>query len=274
MNDRPPEAMRPIGSVILDLDGVVYLGSTPIPGSAGIVRDLQEDGWQVLFATNNSTKTPESIAEVLRVRAELLIDPGTVITSGMAAADHLSNSGVSIVSVVGSTELEATLRRAGFTIVDHQSAEAVVVGLDRNLTDETVLAAASAIRAGALFVATNTDITFPTPDGPVPGAGQTVAAVAAASDSRFVACGKPHDPMIRLVSRMLTTDQVWMVGDRPETDIAFAQRAGWRSVLTLTGVTTSSADVPEELMPDDVVGSLSDLRSVLPSREYITSSEG
>ncbi len=263
-----------IGTIVLDLDGVVYLGSEPIPQAAETITSLMDLGWQILFATNNSTKTPESVAGVLRDRAGLTIDPSTIVTSGMAAGSYLNGQGLTSAYVVGSHQLEDTLRVAGISVTDHLSAEAVVVGLDRSVTYEKLDMAARAIRRGAAFVATNTDATFPTPNGQSPGAGTIVAAVSKAAGIEPVACGKPHQPMARLVSSQVAFDDVWMVGDRPETDIAFAKEAGWRSVLTLSGVTATTEDVPAPLMPDHVIGTIADLPGILTRSSENPSDEG
>jgi 4-nitrophenyl phosphatase len=114
-----------------------------------------------------------------------------------------------------------------------------------------------------MFIATNTDATFPTPDGPMPGAGATVQTIADATGSPFVVCGKPNEPMAQLVRSRLETDNVWMIGDRLETDIALAKYAGWTSVLTLTGVTPMMPEFPEGLVPDHVIASVADLPQVL-----------
>lgn len=254
---------RTEGTVVFDLDGVVYLGSTPIEGAGDAIRTLQDRGWQILFATNNSTKTPESVCAVLAQRAGVVVDPSSVITSGMAAAAYLGEVGIESAFVVGAPELATAVIQGGIAVVDHIAAQAVVVGLDRSLSDATIERASSAIREGALFVATNTDATYPTPDGEAPGAGTTVAAVQDATGATFVACGKPHPPMARLVSRQITSDCVWMVGDRLETDIAFAKQAGWRSVLTLSGVTSGSADIPADLIPDHIIDSIVDLPRIV-----------
>lgn len=264
----------PIGTVVLDLDGVVYLGSTPIPGAGKAISNLHRDGWQVIFATNNSTKTPHSIVAVLAERSHLEVEHDSVITSGMAAAAHLTDQGSTSAFVVGSSQLTDTIRGAGITITDHKAADAVVVGLDRSLTYDTIARAASAIRGGAVFVATNTDVTFPTADGLVPGAGTVVAAIEAASGTTPVACGKPHDPMTRLITRMLASENVWMVGDRPETDIALAKRAGWKSVLALTGVTGATDEIPSEFRPDHVIDSIRDLGTVVSGTDGIDTDEG
>jgi 4-nitrophenyl phosphatase len=251
------------GTVVFDLDGVVYLGSTPIQGAGDAIRILQDRGWQILFATNNSTKTPESVCAILKERAGVVVDPSSVITSGMAAAAYLDEAGIDSAFVVGAPELATAVVQAGIAVVDHVAAQAVVVGLDRSLSDATIEQASSAIREGALFVATNTDATYPTPDGEAPGAGATVAAIADATGATFVVCGKPHSPMARLVSRQVTSDCVWMIGDRLETDIAFAKQAGWRSVLALSGVTSGSADIPAGLTPDHIIDTIADLPRIV-----------
>jgi 4-nitrophenyl phosphatase len=251
------------GTVVFDLDGVVYLGTTPISGATATIRTLSDDGWQILFATNNSAATAESVVQVLTERATLAVQPSTIITSAMATVSYLEQERVASAFIIGSRQLEDTIRSGGVAIVESIDADAVIVGLDRSLTEVTIDRACQAVRRGALFVATNTDATFPTPDGPSAGAGTTVDAIAKASGSSFVVCGKPHEPMVELVSSQLTSDNVWMVGDRLETDIAFAKQGRWTSVLTLSGVTKKCDEFPEGLEPDFVIDSIIDLPDVL-----------
>ncbi|GMR01755.1 MAG: HAD-IIA family hydrolase [Acidimicrobiia bacterium] len=248
---------------MFDLDGVVYVGSVPVDGAASAMLELRDRGWQLLFATNNSSKTPTSVTEVLRDRAGISVDPSAVITSGMAAAVYLRNNGLESAYVLGSPQLKDTVETYGVAVVESSTPDAVLVGLDRSLTYDKIDQAARAVRNGAAFVATNTDPTFPTSTGEVPGAGTIVAAVATASGSRFVTCGKPERPMIDLVSERIVTERVVMVGDRPETDTAFAIAAGWESVLTLTGVTATADDIPRHLVPNHVVASVAELPGIL-----------
>jgi 4-nitrophenyl phosphatase len=251
------------GTVVFDLDGVVYLGTTPISGATDTIRALSDDGWQILFATNNSEATAESVAQILTERATLAVQPSAIITSAMATVRYLQRECVASAFVIGSRQLEDTIRSGGVVIVESVDADAVIVGLDRSLTEATIDRACQAIRRGAVFVATNTDRTFPTPHGPSAGAGTTVDAIADASGSSFVVCGKPHEPMAELVASRLMSDNVWMVGDRLETDIAFAKQGGWTSVLTLSGVTDKGVEFPEGLEPDFVVDSIAELPDVL-----------
>ena len=262
------------GAIVFDLDGVVYLGSTPIPGASGAIASLRDLGWQILFATNNSTKTPETIVQVLEDRAGISVASSTIITSGMATVSYLNDLGAESALVVGSPQLRETVQRGNISIVENGAADAVVVGLMRSLTQEIIERAAQAIRGGAAFVATNTDESFPTPNGPVPGAGATVRAVADAAKRPFVVCGKPEEPMVKLVSRKLESNNVWMVGDRLETDIAFAKRAGWGSVLTLSGIATAESITSTAPEPDLIIDSIADLPHLLADASKNNDDEG
>jgi len=252
-----------IGTIVLDLDGVVYLGSSAIEGAASTISELTQRGWQLLYATNNSTKTPELVAEVLGDRVGVEVDPGSIVTSGMAAASYLAANGLESAYVIGSPQLEATVRAEGIVVTDSERADAVVVGFDSSVTNDKIEKASRAVKRGAVFVATNTDLTFPTSRGEVPGTGVIVASVAEASGSKCVICGKPGRPMCELITQKVETNRVIMVGDRPETDVAFAQASGWESVLTLTGVTMSSDGIPPQFTPDRVVASIADLNGIL-----------
>jgi 4-nitrophenyl phosphatase len=251
------------GTVIFDLDGVIYLGPSTITGAPQALATLFGTGWQILFATNNSAATPISVARHLSERVSLTIDPTTIMTSATATATYLIGQRLTSALVVGSQQLEDTIRASGVSIVGPEEAAAVVVGRDTSLNQATIDTACLAISEGARFVATNTDATFPTPDGPVAGAGETVDTIAAASGEPFVVCGKPHQPMVELVAAQVSSDNVWMIGDRLETDVAFAKQANWISVLTLSGVTQSGTEFPEGLVPDFVIDSIADLPTLL-----------
>ncbi len=254
---------RAAGTIVFDLDGVVYLGSSPIEGAAATISTLTTCGWQLLYATNNSTKTPESVSRLLRDRVGVDVDPRSIVTSGMAATSYLVANGLESAYVIGSRELVETLRAEGIVVTNSENVDAVVVGFDPLLTHEKIERASRAVNQDAVFVATNTDATFPTPRGEVPGTGVIVAAIVEDSGRTYVTCGKPERPMYELINQRARADRIIMVGDRPETDVAFALVSGWESVLTLSGVTASLRDVPERFTPDRVVESIADLRGIL-----------
>lgn len=247
------------GNVVLDLDGVVFLGPDAIPGAGSALARLADAGWRVLFATNNATRSVATITARIANQTGFPADPALVVTSAIAASELVTERDQPVLAV-GEQGLLDTLTEADVRLTeDPGSAATVIVGLDRGFSYERLRNASSAIRAGARFIATNTDVTFPTPDGQVPGAGSIVAAVAAAAGVQPEVAGKPHAPMIRAVSERLGPGETWMVGDRPETDLAFARAAGWGSVLTLTGVTSDPSTVPAEWRPDLVTESLQTL---------------
>lgn len=241
-------------NIICDIDGVVYRGDRLLPGADRALRRLREAGAGLWFATNNSIRSPESISEKIRELTGVLVPPRNIVTSSQAAV-HLLGEAAGPVMVLGGAGIHAALAEAGIPVTDDPGeAEALIVGLDRELTYRRLSRAAEAVWAGARFIATNTDPTFPVADGLEPGGGAIVAAVAAATGVEPEVAGKPHAPM-RAVLRSLGIGPAWVIGDRVDTDVALArEEPDWRSVLVLTGVSVAG-DGSEA---DHVVGDLAD----------------
>ncbi|MEA2009600.1 MAG: HAD-IIA family hydrolase [Actinomycetota bacterium] len=252
---------------VFDLDGVVYLDKAAIPGAGEALTALRNAGHQILFATNNSARAVETVIGNIAQRTGFVPDPGSVITSGLAAANLLMGDGETCL-VLGSDELAGTLSGAGIELTAEPSnATAVVVGLDLGLSYERLTRAVVAIGGGARFIATNDDPTYPMPNARYPGAGSIVAAVERATGETPIVCGKPYEPMRRLVEERIEHLDVWMVGDRPDTDLAFAAGAGWGKILVLSGVTDDHRAVPPNLEPDHAIDTIADLpRLVTPER--------
>ena len=238
---------------VLDLDGVVWLASQPIPGAPEAVARLRAAGERVVFATNNSGPV---VAEQEAKLAGLGIPAaGDVLSSAMAAA-RLVEPGERVLVCGGPGVGEAMVAR-GAVPVTGGDADVVVVGFHREFDYERLRAAARAVMRGARLLGTNDDATYPTPDGPIPGAGSLLAAVAYASGATPVVAGKPHPPMADLV-RAAGGAEGTVVGDRPDTDGVFARQLGYRFALVLTGV-TRPGDLPVDPAPDVVAGSLAAL---------------
>jgi len=255
-NDRPK-------TFVFDLDGVVYLGGVAIPGAGAALTGLRDGGHQVLFATNNSARSVSTVMGSIAERTGFVPDPGSVITSGMAAANLLKGADETCL-VLGSVELEEVLGDAEIAVTtDPMAATVVVVGLDRRLSYERLTGAVLAVNNGARLVATNSDPTFPTPRGQHPGGGAIVAAVERATGKTPIICGKPYEPMRLMVEEMVTNEEVWMIGDRADTDLALAAVAGWGKILVLTGVTSADDTLPVELVPDHTLASMADLPSLM-----------
>ena len=231
---------REIRGLILDMDGVLWLDTQAIGDLPGIFAHIARRGLQVVLATNNATRTIEQYVEKV-ASFGVQLEPWQVVNSSQAAAGYLQQrypQGGGVF-VVGMPALVETLAQAGFP---HRETEvlAVVGSMDRTVSYEKLKTATLLIRAGAHFVATNTDRTFPTPEGLAPGAGALLAALEAASDVTPVVCGKPSPRMYEMaMQRMrLNAGQVLVVGDRAETDIAGAQELGCPCALVLSGVTS------------------------------------
>jgi HAD superfamily hydrolase (TIGR01450 family) len=238
---------------VLDLDGVVWLSADPIPGAAEAVARLRAAGERVVFCTNFSGRLlaeQEAQLEDHGIPAH-----GDVLTSAMAAA-RLVEPGERVLICGGPGVAEAMEARGAIPVRDGD-ADAVAVGFHREFDYERLRIAARAVDRGARLIATNDDATLPTPDGPIPGGGALVAAVAYATGVEPVIAGKPHQPMADLVLSVGGPEGT-VVGDRPSTDGGLAARMGYRFALVLTGV-THEADLPVEPAPDLVAGSLAEL---------------
>lgn len=228
--------------VLCDLDGVVWLSREAIPGAADAVARLRGSGRRVLFVTNNSMST---IADQEAALAAIGVPAvGDVVTSAQAAAS-LVEPGERVLVCGAAGVVEAVADRGAQIVTTGDvdgDVDVVVVGLHHDFDYARLRAANRAIRRGARFVATNDDASFPTPDGPIPGAGALVAAVATASGVQPVIAGKPHPPMAALVAARcgdrFQGARTLMVGDRFSTDGRFAAELGSAFALVRTGVTT------------------------------------
>jgi 4-nitrophenyl phosphatase len=230
--------------VCCDLDGVVWRGEEPIPGSAAAVAELRANGLRVTFLTNNSSGRVVDYVDKLG-RMGIDADPADVGTSAQAAAGLIAATlpaGARVLPCAGPGVVEA-VEAAGFTVVDRAPADAVVVGWHRDFDFERLTIASDAVRAGARFVATNVDPTYPVAGGLVPGAGALVAAVATAAGVEPEVAGKPQAATVELVRRRFGPRGV-VVGDRPSTDGALAHALAWPFALVLSGVAGSAGEEP------------------------------
>ena len=242
-------APAPFPVVCCDLDGVVWRGDEPIPGSAEAIGRLRAAGTRVAFLSNNSS---QRIGELVAKLGGFGIDtdPGDVLTSALAAGELLGRelpAGARVLACAGPGVVEA-LTAAGLTAVDDGPADAVVVGWHRTFAFAGLDRASRALRHGARYVATNLDATYPIPGDLLPGAGSIVAAVSTASGRTPEVAGKPEAPTVELVRQHLGPAGL-VVGDRPSTDGALAAALGWPFALVLSGVTAAVAPPGGEAIP-------------------------
>ncbi|MDP8978167.1 MAG: HAD-IIA family hydrolase [Actinomycetota bacterium] len=224
--------------VVLDLDGVVYRHERALDGAADTVAELGRRGVGVVFVTNNATRTPREVADKLRAMG-VPADPSQVLTSALAAARMIDAPARCLV--IGERGVRAALDERGLGLVeDAAGADVVVVGWDRRLTWDQLRRATLALSAGARFVATNSDLVYPSPEGPWPGNGATLAALTAATGREPEVAGKPRAPLLTAAAGRLPEGPLLMVGDSLATDVAGAAALGWDCALVLTGVTAAS----------------------------------
>ena len=234
---------RPLG-LILDMDGVLWQDNTPIGNLPAIFEKIQKLGMHVVMATNNSTKTVTQYQERM-AGFGVEVEPWQIVTSSDAVTELLIKRfpDKGDVFVVGETGVRQALAEKGFNLVGLdtvQKVDAVVVAIDREITYQKFKEATLFIRRGAPFYGTNGDLTFPTPEGLIPGAGSFLALIQAATGVKPIIGGKPAPYLLELSLERLGTprDRTLVVGDRLETDIAGGQSAGLPSALVLSGVTT------------------------------------
>ncbi|HLY27149.1 MAG TPA: HAD-IIA family hydrolase, partial [Aggregatilineales bacterium] len=222
---------------------------------------LREHGIPYLLATNNSSKNVEEYVARLR-GIGVPVEDRNIVTSGAVTVEALGREypfGTPIY-VIGSESLTQLLTGHGFRL-DESEPRAVVIGLDRTLTYEKLRIATRAILRGAQFIGTNADHSLPTPDGPAPGAGSIIAALQVATGVAPRLMGKPEPVMFQVALERLgtTSPQTLMIGDRLETDILGGHRAGLKTALVLSGI-SSRADVDTaEARPDGVFDNLAAL---------------
>lgn len=224
--------------VMFDLDGVVYVGDTAIDGVAGQIDRLRETGAHVAFVTNNASRTPAKVAEKLE-RVGVSATPAEVVTSAQAAARVLADeygAGARIL-LLGGEGLRVALVEAGLEPVeDPQGAVAVVSGYGPDVRWRDIMRVSTLVRDGLPYVASNTDMTIPTPYGIAPGHGVLVQTISGFAGVRPTVAGKPERPLMEESVRRVGGDRPLMVGDRLDTDIEGAHAIDAPSLLVLTGV--------------------------------------
>lgn len=252
---------------LIDMDGVIYRGSAPIPGAAEFIAYLQEEEIPYLFLTNNSTYTALDVVVKLRkFHIETSVDH--VYTSAMATAAFVSRQKPGGTAfVIGEGGLLTALNEANYAITS-ESPDYVIVGEGRVLNFELAEKAHRSIAGGARLVSTNADTWCPTDNGPRPGCGAIVALLESATGRRAYHVGKPNPFMMREARKRigLRTDEVIMVGDTMDTDIRGATDLGYQSILVLTGSTAQAEIENYPFRPTRIVESIAELVPALAYR--------
>jgi glycerol-1-phosphatase len=272
--------------LLVDLDGVVYRGADPVPGVAAALTARANAGDDVVYVTNNSMHyRADYVTRLTDLGAPVAAD--RVISAPRATALYLQerHPDVRRVLAVGAGGLDRELRDVGLEVVNAGFAadrmgregidgvaaaggpQAVVAGVDPQMTYLRIAAAADCIRAGALFVATNRDPVYPVERGLRPGAGSIVAAIEVACGVTPVVIGKPEPLLMEQAAHAVGRDprQAIVIGDGLQTDLAAANAVGARTILMLTGVSTrADADaLPAAERPLAIAADATELTAIL-----------
>lgn len=276
MTSNYPDFLTSIRALIIDMDGVLWHGSKPLPGLNVFFDTVAELDLPFILATNNASSTPDQYVGKLE-RLGVRVRPEQILTSGVATARYLADRTdprQTRVFIVGEDGLRQPLLEHGFRLTgSHKEtedwrADYVVVGKDETLTWDKLATASLNINAGARFIGTNADTTLPMELGVSHGNGAILAALEAATGVKPIIIGKP-EPIIyqQAMARLgVSPGETLAIGDRLETDILGAVRAGLRSILVLSGISREEELATVDYGPDWVTG---DIRGVTAALKQI-----
>ncbi|GAB3621201.1 HAD hydrolase-like protein [Glutamicibacter endophyticus] len=261
-------------AVLADLDGVVYAGPQAIDGAVEALNTLAEIEVSLAFVTNNAGRSPMSVAVHLR-QLGVNTTAEQVFGSADAGAEMLARelNPEAKVLVVGSPYLRECVSIRGMEVVESHTDEpdAVIQGFDPEVSWRHLSEASFAIARGARWVATNTDLTIPRAEGIAPGNGSLVACVQRATGVNPLVAGKPEPYLFRRAAERTDSRRPLVVGDRLDTDILGANRAGFSSALVLTGVDSprEALGAPAEERPKYLIRSLAELYQPYPTIQVL-----
>ena len=260
-------------ALLADLDGVVYAGPNAIPGAVESLGKLAGIGVGLGYVTNNASRTPAQVAQHLRDLGAPAEDH-QVVSSSQAAGELLASllpAGARVL-ITGGDALAAEIELVGLVPVrtEAEGPVAVVQGFHPDLGWRDLAEASYVVTGGALWVATNTDMSIPQERGIAPGNGSLVAAVTAATGQLPLVAGKPEAPLFHAAAKRLAADQPLVVGDRLDTDILGGNNAGFATVAVLTGVDTRESILAARTLerPGFLINDLTDLYRPYPVIEH------
>lgn len=252
----------PYKGYLIDLDGTIYQGKKRIPSGERFIKRLQEKGLPYLLVTNNTTRTPEMVQDMLSKQFNVETGIETIYTATMATVDYMNdmNRGKTAY-VIGETGLKSAIAAAGY-VEELENPAYVVVGLDSQVTYEMLAIATLAIQKGALFIGTNPDLNIPTERGLMPGAGALNALLEAATRVKPVFIGKPNAIIMNKSLEVLgiQRSEAVMVGDNYLTDIMAGIQNDIATILVTTGFTRPEEVPTLPIQPDHVLSSLDEWR--------------
>lgn len=264
--------MQAIKNLILDMDGVLWRGETPMPGLVEFFATLRQKNINFVLATNNATKTAVMYTDKL-ARFGVEVAPEQILTSAETTAVYLSQryDVGTAVYVVGEKGLHEALLAKGFHIITPEQARngatapLVVVGFNSHVVYDELAMGAMLVRKGATFIGTNPDPSYPSELGPLPGAGSLLAVIETSTGVSPFIVGKPKPIIFQEAVKRLdgTATNTAMVGDRLTTDIAGGNDAGLVTILLLSGVTSREQVLDSPIKPDFTFADITELADQL-----------
>lgn len=244
---------------LIDLDGTMHRGTERIIEAVEFVKKLHEKGLPYLFVTNNSSRTPEQVADKLAA-FDIPVTSDEVFTTSQATANYIyEQTPTASIFVIGEEGLHDQLEKKGFRYA-REDADYVVIGIDRDINYEKFAVACLAVRNGATFISTNGDIALPTERGLMPGNGALTSVISVSTETKPIFIGKPESIIMEQALKVLGTsmEETLMVGDNYNTDIMAGINAGLDTLLVHTGVTTKEHLKGYAAQPTYVVDSLAE----------------
>ncbi|BDR56341.1 TIGR01457 family HAD-type hydrolase [Xylocopilactobacillus apis] len=245
---------------IIDLDGTIYLGKNKIPEAAGFINRLLKEKINFRLVTNNTTRTPAAILEMLNKYHNIDVPISSIYTAAKATADYIEKNKIKKnphIYIIGENGLKTELYSRGF-VYDEVNPDYVVIGLDQDVTYRKFEIATLAIENGAAFIGTNPDRVIPNEKGLVPSAGALIKLVEFAVNIKPIIIGKPNVIMLNLIAEELgiKKDNLILFGDNYNTDIKGGLNSDIDTALVLTGVSDKRELANVERQPTYVLNNL------------------
>jgi glycerol-1-phosphatase len=249
--------------LLIDLDGVVWIGGETVPESVEALQGLLAAGKRLAFVTNNPGRLPQDYAERLRSLG-VEVGPEQIVTAGTVAARLAGEAAGAggTAFVIGAAPLKQMVAATGARLLESEEgerADVVVVSGHRGFDYGELKTAKFALDRGARLFATSRDPTMPFPGGELPGTGAVLAAVEVASGKQATIAGKPEPHLFEIAKEAVGEGRVAMIGDRISSDIDGGRAAGLETVLVLSGTTSREEAEAADPPPDHVLENLAGL---------------